>query len=120
MKNLNKRTLFVAVVALAPIGGSFAGVVAIRQLSVASPKAKIGPVQAIHAALGKVHGVPFSATFEYDGGKWGYDVIVIHNHKASEVEVNAMTGKVGDVEAAIPADEASELKSDLTAAIKKW
>lgn len=120
MKTMNKRTLVIAILAAATVAASFAGIVVAKQDLQPAPKAKVGPVEAIHSALEKVPGVPFSATLEFDEGKWGYDVIVVHNHKASEIEVNAMTGKVGDVEDAVPADEASELKSDLEAAIKKY
>lgn len=119
MKTMNNRTIVTSILAVATVAASFAGVVMARHAQQPAPQAKVGPVEAIHNSLEKVPGVPFSATLEFDEGKWGYDVIVIHDHKASEIEVNAMTGKVGDVEDAVPADEASELKADLEAAIKK-
>jgi len=83
-----------------------------------APRAKIGPVDAIRIAQGKVAGRAVQANFEFDEGHWVYGVMIAHDHKLSEVEIDPMTGKVGDVEAVTPDGEAKEVKAELSAAIK--
>lgn len=78
------------------------------------PAASITPVQAMQAAEAKFGGKAGMAVFEFDEGHWVYGVVVAKNHKLLEVDVDPVTGKVGDSEAASPADEAKELKEALT------
>jgi|GEM_PF-1152880 len=80
---------------------------------------KVTPWQAIKIAEQRIPGTAFSCTYASEDGKWGYDVIIIHNHKATEVELSATTGKVADTEDATAADEAKELHDDLAAAMAK-
>jgi len=82
------------------------------------PKGKVAPWEAIKIALGKVHGRPLNANFEFDEGHWVYGVMIVSNGTIQEVEVDPNTGKVGDVEKIEPAAEAKEVESELTAAIK--
>lgn len=82
------------------------------------PMAKFGPVDAIKTALIKVPGTALQANFEFDEGHWVYGVMIVHDHKLSEVEIDPMTGKVGDVEDVTPAGEAKEVEAELNKAIK--
>ena len=84
------------------------------QGDMSKPVAKITPVQALKAAEGKTGGKATMAIFEFDEGHWIYGVIVVKNHKLTEVDVDPMTGKAGATEAVTPDDEAKEMKDALT------
>ena len=77
------------------------------------PVAKITPVQALKAAEAKTGGKATMAIFEFDEGHWIYGVIVVKNHKLTEVDVDPVTGKAGATEAVTPDDEAKEMKDAL-------
>jgi hypothetical protein len=84
----------------------------------AAPSGKVTPWAAMKTAAAKTGGKPFQAVFEFEDGRWQYGVLVLRGGKISEVEINATTGAVGDVEGITPAGEAKEAKSELEAAIK--
>ncbi|HEY3781563.1 MAG TPA: PepSY domain-containing protein [Fimbriimonadaceae bacterium] len=79
---------------------------------------KITPWEAMSIAEHKTNGKAFNATYEHEDGLWGYSVMVVSKGKLWEVEINAKTGKVGDVEGADPAGEGKELTGDLQRALK--
>ena len=82
------------------------------------PMSKITPPEAIAIALKKmVGGRPLQANFEFDEGHWVYGVMVVKDHKITEVEIDPMTGKVGDSEDVTPAGEAKEIQDELGKAI---
>ncbi len=103
------------------IGIALLGIGAVLSTSVtrvqARPAAQVGPWDAMKAATAKVGGKAHSATYMSEGGKWLYDVIVIKDKKIMEVEVDAATGKAGDVEAATPESEGKEMVAELQKAI---
>ena len=82
-----------------------------------TPKCNISPVQAIKIAIKKVHGRALNANFELAEGKWVYGVMVVTGKTIQEVEIDPMTGKIGDVEKITPEGEAKELQGELNAAI---
>jgi uncharacterized membrane protein YkoI len=82
-----------------------------------APTGKITPWEAIKIATGKVPGRALNANFEFEDGHWQYGVIVAAGKTLKEIEINAMTGKIGDVETITPAGEAKEVQSELTAAL---
>jgi hypothetical protein len=83
-----------------------------------STDSKVTPWQAMKAAVGKLPGsTAYSATYAREGGHWLYDVIVIKNGKLMEIEVDAVTGKAGDTEAATPEQEGRELTEELHKAL---
>ena len=77
------------------------------------PVAKISPVKAMRAATAKFGGKAVMASFEFGEGHWGYDVTLVKDGKLTEVEIDPMTGKVGDSESTTPDDAAKELKDTL-------
>jgi len=81
------------------------------------PKCKITPVEAIKIAKGKVAGRALNANFEFDEGKWVYGVMIVSGKKIQEVQIDPMTGKIGDTETVTPDGEAVEMKEELTKAI---
>ena len=83
-----------------------------------APMANIGPVKAIKIALGKVPGKVLQANFEFDEGHWVYGVMIVHNHKITEVEIDPMSGKIGDSEEVTPEGEAKEVLAELSKAVK--
>lgn len=83
-----------------------------------APRGKVTPWAAMKSAAAKVGGKAYNATFEFEDGKWIYGVMVVNNHKMSEVEIDATTGKVGDVESIDPAKEAKEVQGELAKALK--
>lgn len=118
--NLKAVTLSVGLVVVALLIGStslFAAYAAGSAKPDPQPKCKISPLQAIQAATQKVPGRALNANFELDEGKWIYGVIVVSGKSLSEVQVDPMTGKAGDVEKVTPDDEAQEMKVELTKAI---
>jgi hypothetical protein len=82
-----------------------------------APKCNITPVKAIEIAHSKVKGRVLQANFELDGGKWVYGVMIVHGTTIEEVEIDPLTGKIGDVETVTPEGEAKEVQSELSAAI---
>ncbi len=81
--------------------------------SMTVPVAELTPVQAMKIAGTKAGGKAVMATFEFDEGHWVYGVLVVKNHKLMEVELDPITGKVGDTESVDPAGEAKEFKHEL-------
>lgn len=85
-----------------------------------APKGKITPWEAIKIAKGKVPGRALNANFEFDEGKWVYGVMVVTEDtpkQIKEVEIDPMTGKVGDTETITPEGEAKEVTQELNAAL---
>lgn len=83
-----------------------------------APVGKVTPWQAMKLAEGKTGGKAMQATFEFEDGHWIYGVIVVGKGKLSEAEIDATTGKFGDVEQITPSEEAKELEGDLNRAMK--
>ena len=84
----------------------------------ATPSGKVTPWTAMKTAAAKTGGKPFEAVYEFEDGKWQYGVMVVKAGKISEVEIDATTGVVGDVEGVTPAGEAKEVQAELTGVIK--
>jgi hypothetical protein len=82
-----------------------------------APMGKITPWKAIEIATGKVPGRALNANFEFDEGHWIYGVMIVSGKTLKEVEIDPMTGKIGDVESITPEGEAKEVASELNAAI---
>ena len=80
-------------------------------------KGKIGPWDAMKLATGKVPGRAYNCTYEFEDGHWQYAVFVVAGKTIKEVEIDPVTGKVGDVENVDPDKEAQEVARDLKAAI---
>ncbi len=101
------------------IGGvTFAGVMAQEKMKAQpEPKCKISPVDAIKIAHTKVKGTVIQSNFEFDEGKWVYGVMIVEGKTIKEVEIDPISGKIGDVETVTPEDEAKEMKDALTKAI---
>ncbi|MGC4046152.1 MAG: PepSY domain-containing protein [Armatimonas sp.] len=89
----------------------------IAALAWAGPQGKIAPWDAMKSATAKVGGKAIQATYLVEGGKPLYDVVVINGKKLSEVEVDALTGKAGSVEAVTPSEEGKELVESLNVAL---
>jgi hypothetical protein len=83
------------------------------------PSGKVTPWEAMATARAKTHQRPVQATFEFEDGHWQYAVLTAGHGSATEVEINAQTGKVGDVEKADPAGEAKELQTLLAREMKQ-
>ena len=121
MFGLKARALACAGFGLA-IVGAVAGVLT-HQVPRASafsspPSGKVTAWAAMKTAAAKTGGKPFQAVFEFEDGKWIYGVLVLKGGKISEVEIDASTGVVGDVEGITPAGEAKEFQGELEAVIK--
>ncbi len=84
-----------------------------KDVAMTKPVAKVTPVQAMKAAEAKLGGKATMAIFEFDEGHWTYGVIVVKNHKLTEIDVDPTTGKAGASEAVTPDDEAAEMKDAL-------
>jgi len=70
-------------------------------------------------AAAKTKGRAIKATFEYDDGAWIYGVDVVQkNGTLKEVEIDATSGKLADVETITPAGEAQETQSELKHAMQ--
>ncbi len=85
--------------------------------AIPAPTGKITPWAAIKIATQKVPGRALQANYEFDEGKWIYGVMVVSGQTIKEVEIDPMTGKVGDVENVTPEGEAKEMQAELTKAI---
>ena len=81
------------------------------------PSGKVTPWEAMKIATANTPGKPVWATFEYEGGKWLYGVVVASGKTLHEVEIDANTGKVGDSEVITPDAEGRETAAELKAAI---
>ena len=117
--NRNSRIGFSVIAAFALIGGAaFAGAKSKEKtMKQPEPKCKINPVEAIKIAHTKVKGTVIQSNFEFDEGKWVYGVMIVEGKTIKEVEIDPITGKIGDVETVTPEDEAKEMKDALTKAI---
>lgn len=83
-----------------------------------APAGKIAPWEAMKIAVKKAPGSrALNANFEFDEGHWVYGVFVVKGKTLQEVEIDPMTGKVGDVEKITPDGEAKEVRQELMAAI---
>ena len=90
-----------------------AGALAIETQADLQKEAKISMTQAKSIALKKVpHGVVQSSELERENGKLIYSFDVKNSSGITEVNVNAMDGKVIDVHHESPAKEAAEKKSE--------
>lgn len=78
-----------------------------------APSAEISPVQAMKSAEEKTGGKAGMAMFEFEDGHWIYGVVVAKRGKLSEVEIDATSGKIGDVERITPAAEGREFGQEL-------
>ncbi len=113
-----KIILLVGSAAIVASGAGFQSAYALQKAQAApEPKSKITPVEAIKIALGKVSGRPLHADFEFDEGKWVYGVMIVNGKIIKEVQVDPISGKIGDVETVTPEGEATEVKAELTKAI---
>ena len=116
-----KRTLGVLSVGLglaALVGGlSLVTAKAQDNKKTPAPAGKITPWQAIKIATDRVPGKALNANFEFDEGHWIYGVVVMSGSKLQEVEIDPMTGKIGDVEEITPEGEGKEVTQELNAAL---
>jgi hypothetical protein len=111
----------------APLGAVVALSVAVVALLAGVPTAhgaptegKVTPWDAMKVAIGKVPGGrAISATYASEGGHWIYDVLVVKGKALTEVEIDAVTGKVGDAEAVTPEEEGREMTAELNKALGK-
>jgi uncharacterized iron-regulated membrane protein len=74
---------------------------------------KVTPLQAMKAATAKVPGRALNATFEKEDGKWMYTVWVVSGKTLTEVQVDAVSGTVGEAEVFTPEKEAKDVKEEL-------
>ena len=113
-----RRAMAIAAIGLIAIGSGAAELTQKLSAFSAPPSGKVTPWAAMKTAAAKTGGKPFQAVFEFEDGRWQYGVLVLKGGRISEVEINATTGVVGDVEGITPAGEAKEAQSELEAAIK--
>ena len=74
-------------------------------------KHKISPKQANALALKRFAGTVIrSAKLEHEDGRWQYEVVMKLGKKWKEVDVDAETGKISNVETTSAAEEAKEAK----------
>ena len=93
---------------------------AIAQKDANKPVGKISPWEAIKIATAKVPGRALNANFEYAEGHWVYGVMVVTNttpKKIQEIEIDPITGKIGDTEEITPDGEAKEMAAELNTAL---
>lgn len=113
MKSSRVTTLALGVLALS------GGLAMMRvQAAPPAPMGKITPWAAIKIATAKVPGHATQANFEFDEGKWVYGVMIVTPQGFKEVEIDPMTGKIGDTEVVDPAGEAKEVEQEMNAALK--
>jgi uncharacterized membrane protein YkoI len=108
---LSKRTLLFGMFGIVAVGAAIA-------VPLQDRSGKITPWEAMKIAEQKSNGKAIEATYEFEDGKWGYSIMVVSKGKLYEVELNAKTGRVGDVEEASASGEAKEFQSDLEHALK--
>ena len=101
------------------VGAGLLIVAGVGALAWAGPQqTRIAPWDAMKIATAKLGGgKAHQATYIVENGKPIYDVIVIQGKKLSEVEIDAVTGKVGAVEQVTPAEEAREFSDQLNVAL---
>ncbi len=85
-----------------------------KSVKMSAPTAKISPVQAMKIATDKTGGKAGMAMFEFEDGHWIYGVVIAKKGKLMEAEIDATTGKLGDVEDITAAGEGKEFASELT------
>ena len=123
----SRRTLLAAGLSLAALAGGTLLLMTARAQETAArtippPSGRVTPWNAMKIATARVPGRALSATFEFEDRHWIYGVIVVTNgpnRQLKEVELDATTGKFGDVETITPADEAKEFEGDLNRALGK-
>lgn len=113
----NKLIIGLSLAALIGSGALALSAIAQNSKKVPEPKGKITPWEAIKSAKGKVPGRALNANFEFAEGHWVYAVMIVNGKTIKEVEIDPMTGKVGDTETITPEGEAQEMKDELTVAI---
>ena len=123
MSRINRRrTLRMsAVVGVAALfgGGLFLQARAQDSKPIPAPMGKITPWAAIKIATAHTPGQALNANFEFDEGHWIYGVMIVTKAGLKEVEIDPMSGKVGDVENITPEGEAKETAQELRAALKR-
>lgn len=82
----------------------------------AAGRHRISARQAEAAALRRVHGTASGAKYELEDGRWQYAVIVHRGGAMYEVQVDAHSGKVLDVERTSASEERGEAAADQKAA----
>src|SRR4051812_35351008 len=104
--NMNKKITATFAFATIVTCGAFAG-------TAAKPHPKITMAQARATALKKAHGTVKSEELENEKGKWIYSFdIATSKTDVTEVNVDAMTGKVVAVQHENAAKEAAEKKAE--------
>jgi Peptidase propeptide and YPEB domain len=96
------------------VTGSGSALVAASQ-SELMKEARVSKSQAEETALGKVrHGVIKSEELEREHGKlvWSFDIATSGTKNITEVQVDAMTGKIVSVLVETPKDQAKEAAAD--------
>ena len=86
----------------------------VKTVKMTAPSAKISPVQAMKIATDKSGGKAGMAMFEFEDGHWIYGVVIAKKGKLMEAEIDATTGKLGDVEDITASGEGMEFSSELT------
>jgi len=107
-----KSVLTLAVVASLGLGGAIAGD---KEQARMESKAKITKAEAQNIALTKVaDGSVKDAEIEKEGGKlvWSFDITRPGTKDITEVRLDAMTGKVVNVDVESPKDQAKEAVED--------
>lgn len=80
---------------------------------------KISPWEAIDLAKKKISGRPIQANYEFDDGKWIYGVLILTKSGIREVDVDPLTGEVGDIESLTPEEESHEVFEELSKVLKQ-
>ncbi|HEV2474723.1 MAG TPA: PepSY domain-containing protein [Chthonomonadales bacterium] len=83
------------------------------------PSGKIMPWQAMRIATRRSPGRALGADYEFEDGHWIYSVVVVNGKSLKEAEIDANTGKLGDIEGITAEGEGKELTNDLNRAIGK-
>ncbi len=111
-----KLTILTALAALALVGLSTTTLLAAEETDPQLlQKAKITRVQAEQTALGKVPGGKITAgELEEEHGLliWSFDIASPHSKNITEVQVNAKTGKIANLQVETPKDQANEAAAD--------
>ena len=84
-----------------------------------APQGKLTPWDAMKVAVAKVGSgsKAHQATYVVENGKPIYDVIVINGKKLTEVEIDAVTGKISATEVVTPEEEGKEFSDELNVAL---
>src|SRR5690349_16360600 len=114
--NVRAYRLLCTVGVLALAGTLFLGV----SVAKGAPQGSVTPWEAMKTAVGKAPGGrAISATYVSEEGHWIYDILVVKGKALTEVEIDAVTGKVGDAEAVTPEGEGREMTLELNRALGK-